>query len=227
MLTAYSILHTNFWGFMTKAYLVRHGQTEWNKKLTFRGRIDIPLNERGRQEANAIAETLKDKNINAIYTSPLKRSIETAQPTASFFHLEIVHAQGLIDISYGNWEGLTFNEIKKSYRDQYIKWEKRPELIRFPNGETLDEARERSFSAFKDIVKGNPGKSILIIPHRVINKVLLCAILGLSNSHFWEIKQDTGCINLIEYSDDRLILSMMNDTCHLKGIADEIPQPDF
>jgi len=212
---------------MTKVYLVRHGQTDWNKKLTFRGRIDVPLNEAGHREAKAISDALKDKDIDAIYTSPLRRSIETAQPIAKFFHLEIVPVGGLIDISYGNWEGLTFSEVKKQYSDQYDKWEKRPDLIRFPHGETLGEAKKRSFRAFKNIVKENPGKSILIVPHRVINKVLLCALLGLSNSHFWEIKQDTGCINLIEYLNKRFILSLMNGTCHLKEIADGTVQPDF
>ena len=212
---------------MTKVYLVRHGQTEWNKNLTFRGRIDIPLNERGHREAVAIAEALKDKNIDAIYTSPLRRSIETAQPTARFFNIEIVPFQGLIDISYGDWEGLTFNEARERYRDQYTKWEERPELVRFPKGETLGEVRERSFRALKEILRENAGRSILIIPHRVINKVLLCAILGLSNSYFWEIKQDTGCINLIECSNERFVISTVNDTCHLKGITDETDQVDF
>jgi len=212
---------------MTKVYLARHGQTEWNKKLTFRGRIDVPLNEAGYREARALSDALKDKNIEAIYTSPLRRSIETAQPIAKFFHLEIVPVQGLIDINYGDWEGLTFNEVKKRYSDQYDKWEKKPDLIRFPHGETLDEAKERSFRAFISIVEKNPGKSILIVPHRVINKVLLCALLGLSNSHFWEIKQDTGCINLIEYVNNKFILSLMNDTCHLKEIIDGTDQPDF
>lgn len=212
---------------MTKVYLVRHGQTEWNKKLTFRGRVDIPLNEAGHMEAQALSHALKDKNIEAIYTSPLKRSIETAQPVAKFFHLEIVPVQGLIDINYGDWEGLSFHEVKKRYGDQYKKWEKRPDLIRFPNGETLDEAKERSFRAFKNIVKESPDKSILIIPHRVINKILLCALLNIGNSHFWEIKQDTGCINLIEYAEDRFVLCTINDTCHLKGIADETVQLDF
>jgi len=212
---------------MKKVYLVRHGQTEWNKKLTFRGRIDIPLNEDGHREAEALAEALKDKDIDAIYTSPLRRSIDTAQPTAKHFHLHIVPVGGLIDISYGDWEGLTFKEVKEKYKDLYGQWEKRPDLVRFPHGETLDEVRERSFSAFKGIVKENPGQSILVIPHRVVNKVLLCAVLGLSNSHFWEIKQDTGCVNVIEYSNDRFVVSMMNDTCHLKGIADQTVQPDF
>jgi len=212
---------------MTKVYLVRHGQTEWNKKLIFRGRIDVPLNEAGHREAKAISDALKDTNIGAIYTSPLRRSIETAQPIAKYFHLEIVPVQGLIDINYGDWEGLTCNEVKKRYSDQYDKWEKKPDLIRFPHGETLDEAKERSFRAFKNIVKKNLGKSILIVPHRVINKVLLCALLGFSNSHFWEIKQDTGCINLIEYLNNRFILSLMNDTCHLEEIADGTDQLDF
>jgi broad specificity phosphatase PhoE len=212
---------------MTKIYLVRHGQTEWNKKLTFRGRIDVPLNETGHREAQAISDALKNKNIGVIYTSPLKRSIETAQPIAKFFQLEIVPVQGFIDINYGDWEGLTFNEVKERYSDEYKKWEEKPDLIRFPHGETLDEAKERSFRAFKNIVKKNLGKSILIVPHRVINKVLLCALLGLSNSHFWEIKQDTGCINFIEYLNNRFILSLMNDTCHLKEVADGTDQPDF
>lgn len=212
---------------VTRVYLVRHGQTEWNKNLTFRGRIDIPLNERGHREAEAIAEALKDKSIGAIYTSPLRRSTDTARPAARFFNLEIVPVQGLIDISYGDWEGLTFSEVRERYKDQYTKWEKRPDLVRFPKGETLDEVRERSFCAMRAIVGENPGKSILIIPHRVINKVLLCAILGLSNSHFWEIRQDTGCVNLIEYYHEGFVLSMMNDICHLRGIADETVQPDF
>ena len=212
---------------MTKVYLVRHGQTEWNKKLTFRGRKDIPLNEAGHREAQAISDALKKKDIGAIYTSPLRRSIETAQPIANYSHLDIVPVQGLIDINYGDWEGLTFNEVKKQYSDEYNKWEKRPHLIKFPHGETLDEAKERSIRAFKNIVKKNTGNSILIVPHRVINKVLLCALLDLSTSHFWEIKQDTGCINLIECVNNRFILSLMNDTCHLKEIANGIDQPDF
>ena len=212
---------------MTKIYLVRHGQTEWNKELRFRGRVDIPLNEMGRRQAEAIANALEASEITRIYTSPLRRSIETAQPTAKLLNLTIEPAQGLVDISYGEWEGLAFSTVKKRYGNLYQQWEKRPHVVRFPNGETLDEARERSFRTIKTIIKGNPGKAVLVIPHRVINKVLLCAILKLSNSHFWEIKQDTGCINLIEYSNKRFVVCTMNDTCHLREIDGQTVQPDF
>jgi len=208
-------------------YLARHGETEWNKELRFRGRADIPLNQTGHKQAKAMADALADKKINAIYTSPLQRSIETALPTESAFGLRPTTLQGFIDINYGQWEGLAHGEVQARYADLYHQWEERPEAVKFPDGESLDEVRERSFSAFMDAVAENSGKSILVIPHRVINKVLLCAILGLSNAHFWLLKQDTGCINVIENVDDRFVLVKMNDTCHLKGISQEVDQVDF
>jgi len=212
---------------MTEIYLIRHGQTAWNKELRFRGRVDIPLNEQGIREARAIADALRNKTIDAIYTSPLRRSIETAQPVAELLHLEIVPVQEFIDISYGEWEGLLFSEVKIRYKDLYRKWEESPNLIQFPRGESLDEVRERSYFAFNDIVRRELGNSIVVIPHRVINKVLLCALLGLNNSYFWKIKQDTGCINLIEYSDSGFVIAKMNDTCHLKELEAGEAQPDF
>lgn len=212
---------------MTKIYLVRHGQTKWNKDLIFRGRKDIPLNETGNREAEAIAHTLKNKNIDAIYTSPLKRSVQTGEPTEKIFGIKSIPIQEFIDINYGEWEGLTFSEVQNKYREQYALWENKPEKVRFPGGETLEETRERSFKGFKNIIKNNPDKSILIIPHRVINKILLCGILGIDNSYFWRIQQDTGCINVIEYTHEMFILAKMNDTCHLKGIAYETVQQDF
>jgi len=117
--------------------------------------------------------------------------------------------------------------VRKRYADLYRRWEEHPDLVKFPEGESLDGVRRRSFSAFMEVLAENSGKSILIIPHRVINKVLLCAILGLSNDHFWLLRQDTGCINVIEYSDNRFVLVRMNDTCHLRGISPETEQVDF
>jgi len=212
---------------MTRIYLVRHGQTEWNRGLRFRGRADIPLDENGRKQASAIANALRGKGISAIYSSPLRRSVETARPAAAVFHLKIVTLQGLIDINYGEWEGLAYDEVRQRYADLYRAWEERPDSVRFPNGESLDEVKRRSFAAFMEVVEKNSGNSILIIPHRVINKVLLCAILGLSNDHFWSIRQDTGCINVIEYSDSRFVLVSMNDTCHMRGISQKMAQVDF
>jgi broad specificity phosphatase PhoE len=225
-----SLVHAMLGGgmaLMTRIYLVRHGQTEWNRELRFRGRADIPLDENGRKQASAIADALMDKGINAIYTSPLRRSIQTARPVAVVFHLEIEKLQGFIDINYGEWEGLGYDEVRQRYANLYHKWEEQPDLVKFPNGESLEEVKRRSVAAFMEVLEKNSGSSILIIPHRVINKVLICALLGLSNAHFWSIRQDTGCINVIEYSNSRFVLVSMNDTCHMRGIIPEKAQVDF
>jgi broad specificity phosphatase PhoE len=212
---------------MTQVYLVRHGQTAWNAELIFRGRRDIELNERGHREASAIAGALRDKNLDAIYASPLTRALETARPLAALLHREITPVQGLTDISYGDWEGVAYQEIKTRYPDILATWEQEPELVRFPHGETLDEVRERSYGVLRELAEKHANESILIVSHRVVNKVLLCAALGLSTAHFWNIKQDTGCINVLEYSSQRFVLCLLNDTSHLGGIADGADQLDF
>jgi len=212
---------------MTQVYLVRHGQTAWNAELIFRGRRDIKLNERGHREASAIAGALRDKNLDAIYASPLTRAVETARPIAALLHREIEPVHCLTDINYGDWEGVPYHEIKTRYPDLLATWEQEPDLVRFPHGETLDEVRERSYGVLRDLAEKHTDESILIVSHRVVNKVLLCAVLGLSNAHFWNIKQDTGCINVIEYTSQGFVLSVLNDTCHLRGIADGVEQLDF
>jgi broad specificity phosphatase PhoE len=212
---------------MTQVYLVRHGQTAWNAELIFRGRRDIELNEQGEREANAIAGALRDKNLDAIYTSPLTRAVETARPLAALLHCKITPVQGLTDINYGAWEGLAYQEIKITYPDLLATWEQEPELVRFPHGETLDEVRERSYGVLRELAQKHANESILIVSHRVVNKVLLCALLGLGTGHFWNIKQDTGCINVLEYSSQRFVLCLLNDTCHLRGVADGADHPDF
>ena len=212
---------------MTQVYLVRHGQTAWNAELIFRGRRDIELNERGERDASAIAGALRHKNFDAIYTSPLARALETARPLAASLHHGITPVQGLTDINYGDWEGVPYQEIKTRYADLLATWEQEPELVRFPQGETLDEVRERSFGALRELAEKHANGSILIVSHRVVNKVLLCAVLGLSTAHFWNIRQDTGCINVLEYANKRFVLCLLNDTCHLRGMANGVEQLDF
>lgn len=212
---------------MTKIYLVRHGQTDWNKQLVFRGRKDIPLNEVGMMEANSIAQGLEEEKIDSIYTSPLKRAVQSAGPASKVSGIKIEQAADFIDINYGKWEGLSFTEVQNRYKEQYNLWENHPEKVEFPAGETLEEARHRSFMAFKNIIRNSLHKSLLIVSHRVINKLLLCAILDLPNSYFWKIRQDTACINVIECTHEMFILEKMNDTCHLKEINYETTQKDF
>jgi len=212
---------------MTSIYLVRHGQTAWNKEEIFRGRTDIPLDETGLRQAELAGEFFKDLEIEAIYSSPLSRAIQTAEKIAKFHSLKVQPLEGLVDMSFGKWEGHAHLEIKESDPETYRQWREEPHLAKLPGGESLEDVRARSMAALEEVVKKHPDGNIVLVSHRVVNKVLLCGILGIDNSHFWQIAQDTTAINLIQYRQGRYVLSLMNETCHLKALKEERLKVDF
>jgi phosphoserine phosphatase len=212
---------------MTSIYLVRHGQTAWNKEEVFRGRTDIPLNETGLREAGLAGEYFKGLELHAIYSSPLTRAFQTAQQIARFHPLEVRPLDGLIDMSFGSWEGRSLREVEERAEAHFRQWREQPHLVKIPGGETLDEVRARAVAALGEAIGEHPEKTIVLVSHRVINKVLLCSILGLDNSHFWQIAQGTTAINLIQYRNGKYILSLMNEACHLKSLQEERSKKDF
>jgi broad specificity phosphatase PhoE len=212
---------------MTSIYLVRHGQTAWNKEEIFRGRTDVPLDETGLKQAELAAEYFKGMEIHAIYSSPLARALQTAHKIAEFHSLKVQPLEGIIDLSFGNWEGHPHHEIKTIDSERYRQWREEPHRVRLPGGESLEEVRVRSMAALEEVIQSNPGKTLVLVSHRVINKVLICGILGIDNSHFWQIGQDTTAINLIQYRNGKYILSILNETCHLKRLKEEWTRVDF
>jgi probable phosphoglycerate mutase len=212
---------------MTSIYLVRHGQTAWNKEEIFRGRTDVPLDEMGLRQAELAGRFFQEIKIDAIYSSPLSRAWQTAQKIAHFHHLDVQLLEGLIDMSFGDWEGHAHQEIKEMDPETYRIWRDEPHRVRLPGGETLDDVRERAMGSLEDVVKLHPEQTLILVSHRVVNKVILCGILGLDNSHFWQITQDTTAINLIQYKKGKYILSFMNEACHLKSITEGKIKIDF
>ena len=205
--------------------MVRHGETEWNVAEIFRGRIDIELNETGIKQAALLAEYLGDLRIDAIYSSPLKRALKTAKIIAGYHQLNVEIAPGLIDFNYGKWQGLPHQEVKDKYKELYAEWISSPERVKIPAGESLDEVRERARGVVDDVIAKDKG-TIALVSHRVVNKVLICALLGLDNSHFWNIRQDTCGISTFTYENGRFILTKHNDTSYLKPIQRALPS-DF
>lgn len=212
---------------MTQIYLVRHGQTAWNREEIFRGRSDVPLDETGLRQAELAALYFKEIRIDAIYSSPLSRAWQTAEKIAALHGLRVQPLQGIIDMSFGQWEGHPHEEIKRMDPETYRLWREEPHRARLPGGETLDEVRERAMAALEEVIRIHPEGTIVLVSHRVVNKVLLCGILGLDNSHFWQIIQDTTAINLIRYQKGRYFLALMNETCHLKPLKNEVTRVDF
>jgi broad specificity phosphatase PhoE len=203
---------------MTFVYLVRHGQTAWNKEEIFRGRADVPLNESGLKEAELAAEYFRGKEVDAIYSSPISRALQTAEKIARVLGLKVVPHSGITDMSFGDWEGRPIREVEKNDPDRFRLWQEEPHLLKVPRGETLDEVRTRTMAALEEVISSHLQGTVILVSHRVITKVLICAILGLDNSHFWQIDQDTTAINLIRYQNGKYALSLMNEACHLKSI---------
>jgi len=200
----------------TRVILIRHGQTAWNKEEIFRGRADIPLDDVGRRQAQALAEALRGEAISAVATSPLSRAVQTAEVVAESHAPEPQVVDGFIDMNFGEWEGLDLRQVQEQFPELYATWQAQPQAVRFPGGEDLGVVRERAGTALAALIEEYRGETIAIVVHRVVNKVLICHILGLGNSHFWQIKQDTAAISRFRAASGGYILDCLNDTCHLR-----------
>ena len=204
---------------MTEIILARHGETDWNVEEVFRGRIDIELNEAGIRQSELLAKYLRDLRIAAIYSSPLKRAKKTAEIIANYHNLNVEIAPGLIDFDYGEWQGLSHEVVKNRYKELYDEWIKNPHQVKMPAGESLNEVRRRAISVVNSVVARYEG-TVVLVSHRVVNKVLICALLGLDNSHFWNIRQDTCGITTFTYQEARFILTKHNDTSFLRPLLE-------
>lgn len=204
---------------MGRIYLVRHGETAWNKAKIFRGRRDIPLNEQGRREAACAAGALRRVSLAAVYSSPLSRARETAEMVAAGRGLAVIVDAAFTDIDYGEWTEYWDIEARWKFGDQYRQWKERPHLVKFAGGESLDEVRRRAAPRLRELALENPEGTIALVSHRVVLKLLLCEAKGLDNSHFWEVRLDTGAVSVLEYGNGTLCVAVENDTRHLQGLT--------
>jgi len=205
---------------LTRIIVVRHGQTAWNEGEgeRFRGRAEVELDDKGIKQAGATAARLAQWEAAAIYSSPLKRALSTANILAEPLKLQVQPTEGLIDIDYGRWQGLSLKEAAEDDSKLYKLWLKSPHLVTFPQGESLEQVKKRVVSAVESLVPQHPGQSIVLVSHKVVCKVLFCSLLGLDTSHFWELQQDPCAINLVEVGENAVAIVSLNDNCHLKEL---------
>lgn len=202
---------------MTTIMLIRHGNTDWNVEEIFRGRADVELNEVGVKQAQLLAQYLEAVPIEAVYSSPLKRALKTAEIVAAPHHVDASPTEELIDFDYGEWQGLSRDTIKEKYNALYAEWLNNPHLVKVPEGESLDDVSRRVINFVKQVIVKHQG-AVVLVSHRVIHKVMICALLGLDNSHFWNIRLDTCGITTFVYEKNRFVLTRHNDTSFLKPL---------
>jgi broad specificity phosphatase PhoE len=203
---------------MTTILLIRHGETDWNADKIFRGRADIELNENGIKQAELLAQYLADEKIVAVYSSPLKRAVKTSEIIARSHRIDVTTEPGLLDFDYGQWQGLSHHVVKEKYPTLYAQWLSDPHLVKLPGGESLDDVRKRGLNLIDEIISKYED-IVALVSHRVVCKVLICALLGLDNSHFWNIQLDTCGITTFIYEKNRFVLVRHNDTSFLKTLG--------
>jgi broad specificity phosphatase PhoE len=201
-----------------KIYVVRHGETAWNKEEVFRGRKDIPLNDTGLRQAERTGAFFADKGVSAIYSSPLTRAKQTASKIGEVCSLPVKLDDAFIDMDFGSWEGLSLAAVQQRFPQPLDTWRRYPHRFRIQGAETLAQVRKRVRQGLQAALTAD-GPVVLIVTHRVICKLLTLHFLDVSNRFFWKIKCDPTSITLAEQAGEEITLSMVNQTLHLQDPA--------
>ena len=206
----------------TRIVLIRHGQTAWNREARFRGQSDVPLEEFGLRQAKVTGQYVASRwPIVAVYASPLGRTMKTAEAIARAQGLQAQPLAGLIDINFGQLQGLLATEAEERYPDLFRAWAERPHTVSFPGGESLENVRARITAALEQVVARHRGQSVALVSHTVVNRVLLCVVLGWGNDRFWRMHQETCAVNIFDVADDGdFTIVQLNDTGHLQQLPD-------
>lgn len=211
---------------MVRIILIRHGETTWNIEGRYQGQEDTPLSTRGLQQGQQLAEALKNIPLDFCISSPLQRSYQTCKFCADLHQLPVAADARLTEINHGDWEGVLAPDIARQYPKEFEQWHTAPHLVQMPGagGESLEDVRCRVRAAFDEYVQKYDGKTILVAAHDAVNKAIICDILGLGMEHFWQIKQDNTCINVLEYNEGTWRLVLLNSVNHIGHLFSGIEQ---
>jgi alpha-ribazole phosphatase len=206
---------------MGTAYLLRHGETEYHAQQRLLGRLDIGLNERGREQARRVVEFFRGLKLDAVYSSPLKRCLETAAPVAEDQGLSIQIMEGLMEVDMGEWDGRTFEELFREEGELVGKWMRNPSSVAIPGGEDFGAVRDRVMSSVREITSRHPGdQRVLVVTHGGPIRGILCEALGMELDGMFRIQIDLASISAVKYFDggipETAMVTLVNETYHLR-----------
>jgi broad specificity phosphatase PhoE len=196
-------------------YLVRHGETVWNAQERILGFTDVGLSEKGWAQVRALGEFFRDRPLRAVYTSDLKRAVDTASVLAGPHGLSVQLEPGLRELNQGVIEGLTFQQMQSRHPDLLRAWSEDPGVVRIPQGESLLELQGRAWSVVERLARANPEGTIVAVSHNLTILTLLCHLLELPIGHFRRLRQAAAAVNLIEFGELGWVLHQVNQTHHL------------
>ena len=201
-----------------KFFLVRHGETDWNKQGRFQGQSDTELNQNGLAQARATARIAQDWNLSAIYSSPLSRTMQVAEEISRQLGLPITAEEGLKELALGELEGIEGEEMRAGWPEVYNTWRDNPATLVMPGGESLAELQERSWEVILKLEQSHAdGDNLALISHNFAIRAICGRLLGMPLSNFHNMSLSLGSVSIFDSSPRGRRLLCYNSTGHLSS----------
>ncbi len=201
----------------TRFYLIRHGETDWNKGGRYQGWTNIELNEAGREQARLLGERFKYLPLDAVYVSPLKRAMETAEAVGKAKGLTPIVDEHFKEINFGEWEGHTIAELSEKYGKAYTDFFANPFSHPMPGEGSFQNVMQRAIAGFEALEQERKGQNIAIISHGGLLRVMLVGLLGLGEEFYRKTWMTNTSITMLDVMEDgRRLLMTLNDKAHLE-----------
>jgi broad specificity phosphatase PhoE len=202
----------------TLVYLVRHGATDANARRPYilQGHgIDLALNDGGRRQARCAGRLLASEPVRAVFASPMRRALETAQVIAEPHKLAVATIDTFIECNVGRWEGRDWETIRREFPREYEDFHRDPSLHPYLGGESYSDVHRRTAPVFRSLLETHAGSALVLVAHNIVNRVLIADVLGLELKRAKEIQQANGGVTLIRHQDGRADLVTLNSLFHL------------
>jgi broad specificity phosphatase PhoE len=197
--------------------LLRHGETALSAERRFAGRGDLPLTDLGEKQAAAAAARLAGRKVDAIVSSPLRRARQTADAVAASVGVPVTLEDGLMEVDFGEWEGLTFAEARERWPDELTAWLADPSVAP-PGGEGFDDAAVRVGPALDRVLAAHPAESVVVVSHVTPIKTVICRAMLAPPAAMFRFHLDLASLTEIDwFADGPVLLRSLNDTAHLAG----------
>jgi broad specificity phosphatase PhoE len=177
---------------MTTLVLIRHGQTDWNVEGRWQGQADPPLNESGREQAHHAAQYQRQFGFAALYSSDLRRAMETAQIIGAELGVEVIPDPRLREINLGKWQGMLSADIQAQYPDEFRRWHESPLTAHPPDGEDISTLAVRVLETVNEIIARHPKRRVGIVAHELPIAIVLCRSAGLGLEHLRDMVPENG-----------------------------------
>jgi len=207
-------------------YLIRHGETEFNRDGRVQGHTESDLSELGVEQAERVADRLRDVDFAAAYTSPLRRAAETCR-IALAPRIRIEARDGLKEIHLGAWEGETASDLRTKYPREVKQWFVNPSAVQIEGAETIDQFRQRVTTTIESILKDHVDEVCAVVAHGGVICTYLTSVLGMASDDIWRFKIRNGSVTRLIYPRGIGRIDLLGDVHHLDGVIREVPESRF